>query len=223
MPKDLSKDISVQAGTLDELKRDGLIGPVEDSDNTPLWTLRTKYYWEQSFPPGVDVRVHHEYSPFVGNALIYRASEIDGKSYVGRHIEMIDGKTYIYGRHFEMVEGKPLEYLDNRHTVDDRYCIDQQTRNSIARAESSAGPGQSAFFSVSEIEYILMTGNNWRGPIGRFTLVIHKGRPENLVSLCIDAPIHRTGPTTFESTVTDFVPKRDINVLFFVRNLPLNK
>jgi hypothetical protein len=221
MPEDLSKNTSIAAGTLNELRRDGLIGQVEDSANAPLWTLMTKYYWEQTFPPGADVRVHHEYSPFVGDALIAKPSEINGKSYVGRHIEIIDGKTYIGGRHYEMIDGKPVEYLDNRHKVEDRYCIDQPTRKAIARAESSVRP-QDAFVAL-EIEYILMTGNNWRGPIGRFTLVIDKGKPENIVSLCIDSPIHKTGPTTFESTVTNFVPKRDINLLFIARSFPRNK
>lgn len=36
---------------------------------TPLWELRTTYFWKQTFPAKTVSRVHHEYSPVVGRSL----------------------------------------------------------------------------------------------------------------------------------------------------------
>jgi hypothetical protein len=67
--------------------------------------------------------------------------------------------------------------------------------------------------SVSETAYILKTANNWNGPIGRFHLTLDKLKPENVLSLCWDGELKKTGPTTFESTLTNFAPTRDIHML----------
>lgn len=186
---------AIPAASLDRLRRSGLIQPGED-DNAPQWVLRTRYHWRQTFLPGVDVRVRHAYRPFAGTALIGRAAEIDGRRVVGRLIGEEDGA------------GAAL-------SGDDRYCIDAGTRRALAAAEKGR-PETESPFTAWEIEYILTTARNWRGPIGRFHLTLDKGAPGNILSLCWNG-LKKTGPTTFESAITDFVPDRDIRLLFFVR------
>lgn len=181
---------------LARLREAGLIQSL-DEDNTPQWQLRTRYYWTQIFPPGQDVRVRHVYKPFVGNALLGSLTEIDGRSAVGRYLGEQSGK------------GAGPGY--------DRYCLDDATRRTLAAAEAKHPPkAPTAAYNSAEIEYILTTARNWRGPIGRFHLTIDKGAPDNLLSLCWDG-LSKTGPTTFESVKTDFVPDRDIRLLVFVR------
>ena len=67
----------------------------------------------------------------------------------------------------------------------------------------------------SRIGYILTTGANWSGPIGDFHLTIDKGAPENLVSFCGEGVV-KTGPTRFEIRAKDFVPERDLAILFLL-------
>ena len=181
----------IPAATLERLQKAGLLGPGEDSDLDPKWTLRTKYYWRQSFPAGREVKVHHEYKPFVGTALVGKPSDVNGKSYFGR-------------------------YLGAVGAVSDRYCIDDSTRRALVKADKAV-KSPWAGYVVSEIEYVLTTANNWRGPIGRFTLVLDKGAPDNILSLCFDGALKKTGPTSFEGTLADFRPKRDLNLLILVR------
>lgn len=71
-----------------------------------------------------------------------------------------------------------------------------------------------------DVRYILTTANNWSGPIGEFRLVIDKEDPKALVSLCING-IRKIGPTRFEFTARNFVPKRELDILF-LRRLPTN-
>jgi len=67
-------------------------------------------------------------------------------------------------------------------------------------------------YGPTELEYILTTARNWRGPIGRFHLTLDKGKPDNLLSLCWNG-LTKTSPTTFEATITNFVPDHDIRLL----------
>ncbi len=43
------------------------IGKGMEDHLTPLWTLSTDFYWEQSFPAGKTVTIEHDYSPSVGS------------------------------------------------------------------------------------------------------------------------------------------------------------
>lgn len=175
---------ALPAAALDRLRRDGLIAEGEDPD-TPQWQLRLRYFWNQTFPAGATVRVRHTYRPFVGRALIGKVGDIDGRGVVGR-------------------------LVGGRSETADRYCLDDGTRRALAAAEKR----KSLSGDVAELEYILTTARNWRGPIGHFHLTIDKGAPDNIVSLCWPG-LRKTGPTTFEWTGTGFTPSRDIALLIF--------
>lgn len=177
---------------LARLREAGLIQTGED-DNNPQWTLRTRYFWTQIFPPGRDVRVRHVYRTFLGSALIDDVTKIDGREVVGRHVGEVDRKA----------------------AGGDRYCLDGAARRTLAAARAKQ-PSPAMPYGAAEIEYILTTARNWRGPIGRFHLTLDKGAPENILSLCWSG-LTKTGPTTFESTIAGFVPDRDIRLLVFVR------
>ncbi|BAI70902.1 hypothetical protein AZL_002640 [Azospirillum sp. B510] len=164
-----------------------------DYNNNPQWTLRTRYFWTQTFPPGRDVRVRHVYRTFLGHSLLGDVRKIDARGVVGRLVGEAAGGG----------------------AGADRYCLEESARRTVVAVQAKY-PSPAMPYGTAEIEYILTTARNWRGPIGRFHLTIDKGAPENIVSLCWNG-LSKTGPTTFESTITDFVPDRDIRLLLFVR------
>lgn len=43
-------------------------------------------------------------------------------------------------------------------------------------------------------------------------MVIDKGKPDNLLSLCADG-VMKIGPTTFEIRKRNFEPRRDVSIL----------
>ncbi len=83
----------------------------------------------------------------------------------------------------------------------------------LAGVRRKLGPDEYAATTGYLLRYFLTTANSWRGPIGRFHLIVDKGRPDMLVSLCRDG-IVKTGPTTFEWQAENWVPRRDLSLLF---------
>jgi Domain of unknown function (DUF4424) len=111
--------------------------------------------------------------------------------------------------------GTPLAFLDYRRSADGRaeaalYCADADFLASIDRRMRAVGEG--AELSDYRIGYILMTGGNWRSPIGDFRLVVDKGDARNLVSFCGDG-VRRISPTQFEVRHRNWRPDRDLEVL----------
>ena len=88
-----------------------------------------------------------------------------------------------------------------------RYCVDEGFVRAVKRRTDSG----TQFFE-SWISYILVTGRNWYRRIGTFHLTVDKASTNNLVSFCGEGVV-KTGPTTFELTVKDFYPEKDLDVL----------
>ncbi len=151
---------------------------------TPLdWTLKTTYFWTQTFPAKSDLVVEHRYRPSVGMS-------------VGT---MLGTKT------------KDADFLRELRNMDETFCIDGAFKSAVARVPRLQGSDTPAL-SEARISYILKTGGNWAGPIGDFTLTIDKGAPENLISFC-GTGVKKIGPTTFQMRAKDFFPQSDLNIL----------
>ncbi|SDR49191.1 protein of unknown function [Rhizobiales bacterium GAS191] len=152
----------------------------------PRWTLKTTYYFEQSFPAGREVVIEHRYKPSVG----YSAGTALGSRQAAK-------------------ESWYKEYQR-------KYCMDASFFGAIERAKLVA---KSDFPPLEEqrLAYILTTGGNWAGPIRSFRLVVDKGDPQNLVSLCGDG-VKKIAPTQFEIRKSDFIPTRDLDVLILTEH-----
>ena len=150
------------------------------------WTLKTTYYWNQTFPAGKDVVIEHRYRPSVGGT--------------------------VYGTGYDPASNDPYAVARTRRFTE-MYCIDDAFRQAVMRAPRPAWYGRTGSpFSDARISYILKTGSNWLGPIGDFTLTVDKGAPENLVSFC-GKNVRKTGPTTFQIKAKDFYIDQDLDVL----------
>jgi hypothetical protein len=71
--------------------------------------------------------------------------------------------------------------------------------------------------TVDQVHYILKTGANWNGPIGRFVLRIIKDKPTHKTSVCMDG-FRKVDARTFQLEKTNFVPTQDLKVAFIRYN-----
>ena len=91
------------------------------------------------------------------------------------------------------------------------YCTDESFIRAAARKVK--GKDEYAALLGAQVHYILTTAGNWAGSIGRFHLVLDKGAPDNLISLCWKGHLKKTSPTRFEFTARDFTPEGELKVL----------
>jgi hypothetical protein len=130
------------------------------------------------------------------------------------------GKTVVIEHRYQPVTGQfffgaqELKDGADSHYVRD-FCIDPATqaaiRARVAKLDPMGANGQ--YLQGYQTEFVLKTANNWKGPIGHFTLTLDKLKPGNLLSLCWDGALRKTGPTTFEAARDNLAPTRDIRLL----------
>lgn len=109
-------------------------------------------------------------------------------------------------------DGKPTPQLDEYR---ERYCLDDALLKTAIKLEKQQNYDAGVYYYEKWLSYILTTGANWAGPIGKFKLTVDKGSEKNYVSFCGDN-VRKVGPTTFEMTATDFYPEKDLHILLVV-------
>ncbi len=160
----------------------------------PQWKVNNTIVWKQTFPAGQDVVVEHTYTPFVGMSYTYKD---------------FTGKRFIFPNDLIPVADET-----------DKVCLDSNTRKAMenqmltAIAEDKDITGAFDFIE-EDVEYILGTGRNWKGPIGKFALRIKKETPEQLVSLCFPGNPKKVDNTTIEFSQANFVPQDKLLVYFY--------
>jgi hypothetical protein len=171
-------------------------GNGEQTDWTPIWTLKSTYTWEADFPAGKTVEVAHSYLPSVGGTV---------------------ATTFLQPPYEASDEDRPKEYRV-------KYCTDDNLIKTLTKSLKDPKDLYSAPYVETWISYIWSTGANWSGPIGKFHLTIDKGDAKNLVSFCWNGDVKKTGPTTFEMEATDWYPpyNHELEVLILNHQEPVN-
>jgi hypothetical protein len=159
----------------------------------PQWRVTETVYWEQRFPKGRPLRVEHEYKPLTGFVYHY---------------------PYQQNRWVES-SGRLPRPADR--DGEDAVCLDEGARAALDRRmqrEVDAG-AKMVQVVLRDVEYILGTGRNWKGPIGDFTLRIEKAKPEEIVSLCFPGQARRIDARTLEFRAKDLVPQDRLVIHFY--------
>jgi hypothetical protein len=89
------------------------------------------------------------------------------------------------------------------------YCIDVKSLKPLMRKLKRADHD----VWYREVEYILTTGANWKGPIGKFKLTLDKEIPNGVVATCFP-DLQPASDTTLELVRENFVPTTNLKILF---------
>ncbi len=122
----------------------------------PLWTLRSKYWRQQTFPKGKDVIVEQSYVPVLGSQSTLSLGSPDMGS-------------------------DQLKHYRDTFCTDEAFL---KAARSLYKKLGDPNPTFQAFEQY--LSYVITSGGNWAGPIGEFKLIVDKGDPKTLVSFCGD-------------------------------------
>ncbi len=124
-------------------------------------------------------------------------------------------QTFPAGREIEVThEYKPLVGKQNSPFIGSDGCPDEGSGRAVEKQINAANRPPPYGFT-DEVEYILGTGRNWKGPIGNFRLLIEKKYPEEIVSLCFPGKGRKLSPTLIEFSQKNYIPQ-DRLVVYFV-------
>ncbi len=123
-------------------------------------------------------------------------------------------QTFPAGKDVEVVhEYRPLagtNFYNATQEQSKEACLDQGTQNLVSRRLDD-----NPVHAIRDVEYILETGRNWKGPIKSFRLILRKQHLDDVVSLCFPGKPKKTSPTTLEFTQTNYEPQDRLIVLFY--------
>ena len=132
------------------------VGKGAHVDWVPLWTLRSKFWRKQVFPPGRDLLVEQTYTPGTGSQSTLTLGGPD-------------------------LGAAQLSHYRETYCTDGAFMSAVQ---SLYRKANAPNPKIGA--SEEYLSYVITSGANWAGPIGTFRLVVDKEDPQTLVSFCGD-------------------------------------
>lgn len=181
----------------------------------------SKFY---CFSEPTSLIVHCRLTPEQSAAIKKLGNEEDGDSEIQEtaYWEMV----FPAGKEIEVAhEYRPFTGLVYQpSSVIDRSQVNGLFKNGAACMDDKALQGITKMYQkgeampnlwIGDVEYILGTGRNWKGPIKDFKLILKKDMPEQRVSLCFPGKPMKTSPVTIEFTQKNFVPQDKLYVIFY--------
>lgn len=164
-----------------------------DAEGVPLWALHTAFWREQTFQPGVDLVVEHSYTPVRGGSV---------GAPIGNGYGLDDAGGEVDPWMTTFVEGHRR-----------RYCVEPAIEAELDAQRLARANPEDRMYASSDVGYVLVTGGNWRGPIGQFRLIVETPDPRDGVFVCLEGS-QRVALNRIEADLTDFWPTGDLEVLF---------
>jgi hypothetical protein len=177
-------------------------GVIDRETSFPLWTVNKTYYWQQTFPAHSTIHIRHQYQPVVGFREVQFAPQPPhGPKAVS--------------------SGSPKEWTMSKEDAEliAGACVTPELLDKL----TSHARLDTGWTGASWIDYILTTANTWKTPIYDFRLILERPPDDDLggkrrrwyMSFCEDAPVHRLDRDHFEVRVRNFVPQRELHIVFF--------
>jgi len=171
-------------GTRQALKQGGFL----TDDGFPRWSLQSTFWRTQIFPPHTEVTVEHRYVPATAitlDSLFPGPEDLSTLADSWWRDAMIAART--------------------------DYCPEPEALAEMRAGLEAGMPEGFALYASTEVAYVLTTGANWRGPIGRFHLVVESPVDLDWVFTCFEGA-QRVAPNRIEAVLTDFTPSHDLRV-----------
>lgn len=93
------------------------------------------------------------------------------------------------------------------------YCAEKSFVNAAHKMTGAGATGEGQVVVGRFVTYVLHTGANWRGPIGKFILNVEKPDPKALVSFC-GTNVKKVSATRFQMEAVNFTPTEDLHVMW---------
>jgi hypothetical protein len=163
------------------------------------WTVHLQYHWTQTFPARSTIHIMHEYTPFVG----FQPIQLESFKQVLTTCKK--------------PEPKPLsasQVQDDKNLLVS-FCPDIPFLHAAIQRIEKDAPSSGYYEFPQWVDFILSSANTWKRPIEDFTLIVERGEPDTLVSLCSPGKVEKLDANHFQVHLKDFVPSSELHIGFF--------
>lgn len=171
----------------------------------PKWQTHITYCWDQVFPSQKTISVSHSYAPHPGDFWISTdtiPTKIDDIKLHHRDLDS-EGKE----------ENKKLsDYNISKQDIPTLLKLFDKIAFQNKKADTIGG--KQIGYRVQEVQYILTTGANWKGPIKSFRLEIIPPSKTCMVFASFNGTLKKAKNGNYVFTAKDFKPTKDLKILF---------
>ncbi|HLZ11911.1 MAG TPA: DUF4424 family protein [Candidatus Acidoferrum sp.] len=202
-------DFKLSTQQVRELASHGLL----DKDGVPQWTVNRLFHWTQKFPARKTILIRHEYRPVIGSqyALL---KDLEPGANQRQTLAAREASRAGQDKKFELGMLEPIQNA----------CLEPGLLKALNKDNAVAFPTETAravannYVDTIWVDFVIKTANFWKTPIKEFELIVEKPEPSFgkswYVSFCWNGEIHRDGSGRFVAKAKNFVPQRDLTVMF---------
>ncbi len=162
---------------------------IDREDDSPLWTVKKKYHWQQAFPAHQTVHIRHEYSPVLGseNSVAYGLGSKPDPA-MAKEIASF------------CLDKRLLDTLSEIANSKDRWASYSYVDFILTTANTWKTP--------IEDFTLIVERPHWKN---------NRGEPDlaDYVSFCWDGPITKVDADHFSAHTVNLVPAKELRVGFF--------
>ncbi len=153
----------------------------------------------QKFPAKSITKVVHEYKPDIwGGVPLYDIFSMEEALINGRPL-------------FEEQDSAELNCVNKKEALDILADWEKTLRQNVPESELLNG---GHLIANSGLSYILKTGKNWNGRIGKFRIEVNTGSTEAILNTCFEG-LRRVSNSSYIFEAEDYLPNENIDITFY--------
>ncbi|MEI6573455.1 MAG: DUF4424 family protein [Alphaproteobacteria bacterium] len=225
-PQSNSEPSALSAAAIDRLKKIGALVEEGGGEMYNLkWNTTVTFHWMQTFQAGI-TKVEHTYRPIIGSQFIWNdaSNRIRGSGNFDAEGNSTTESVYC----IDDVTRNAILKLKKHQALDDQLLSGHSLAYIVQTARNWKGPIKNFHLTiqggygeardtvsknVGRVE--ADQGDATDGTVEKLGAGMNsEGTKKQIISLCTALPIKKTAALRFEATVSDYVPKEDLRILF---------
>lgn len=185
---------------------------IDKHEDTPTWSVKTYYYWQQHFPPESTIQIEQIYKPTITK----QAVKLHGLSTIFKLPIKIAKKVWHVARNWTLVDAEaPANNLraqfEKYWPKIQTYCATENDYKILVE-EYKKHPNNSQV-NLKELSYSIDPKESWANSINKFSLYIEA--PQNMHPiLCKDEQLKSVNSKNLQFVAENYIPMQNINVLY---------
>lgn len=185
---------------------------IDQHEDTPTWTVRTYYYWQQTFPAQSKIHIEQTFKPSITTHNVKLNSFMNLLKLPVKFVK----KMVNVAIHWSLADESALKNLQEQfakyYPRIHNYCPTKEDYQTLVHAYK-LNPHKKPVIELKELNFAYGENELWANPVNRFNLTIES--PKNMYPLlCWNDQLKRAGNNALQFSADNYIPAANIAVLY---------